>query len=43
MKTVIHSFVTTRLDYCILALYMDGLAGPFIARLELVKNADAHL
>jgi len=40
-ETVIHAFVTTRLDYCN-ALYV-GIAGSSIARLQLVQNAAARL
>ena len=40
-ETVIHAFVTTRLDYCN-ALYM-GVSGSSIARLQLVQNAAARL
>ena len=40
-ETVIHAFVTTRLDYCN-ALYV-GVSGSSIARLQLVKNAAARL
>ena len=40
-ETVIHAFVTTRLDYCN-ALYM-GVSASSIARLQLVQNAAARL
>ena len=40
-ETVIHAFVTTRLDYCN-ALYM-GATQASIARLQLVQNAAARL
>ena len=40
-ETVIHAFVTTRLDYCN-ALYM-GVGGSSIAHLQLVQNAAARL
>ena len=40
-ETVIHAFVTTRLDYCN-ALYA-GVSGSSIARLQLVQNAAARL
>ena len=40
-ETVIHAFVTTRLDYCN-GLYM-GVSGSSIARLQLVQNAAARL
>lgn len=40
-ETVIHAFVTTRLDYCN-ALYL-GVNGSSIARLQLVQNAAARL
>ena len=40
-ETVIHAFVTTRLDYCN-ALYI-GASGSSIARLQLVQNAAARL
>ena len=40
-ETVIHAFVTTRLDYCN-ALYM-GATEASIARLQLVQNAAARL
>lgn len=41
LETVIHAFVTTRLDYCN-ALYM-GVSGSSITRLQLVQNAAARL
>ncbi|XP_042352033.1 uncharacterized protein LOC121950173, partial [Plectropomus leopardus] len=40
-ETVIHAFVTNRLDYCN-ALYL-GVSGSSIARLQLVQNAAACL
>ena len=40
-ETVIHAFVTTRLDYCN-ALYV-GVSGSSIARLQMVQNAAARL
>ncbi len=40
-ETVIHAFVTTRLDYCN-ALYV-GVSGFSVARLQMVQNAAAHL
>ncbi len=40
-ETVIHAFVTTRLDYCN-ALYV-GVSGSSIAHLQMVQNAAAHL
>lgn len=40
-ETVIHAFVTTRLDYCN-ALYM-GISKKSLARLQLVQNAAARL
>lgn len=40
-ETVIHAFVTTRLDYCN-ALYF-GVSHSSIARLQLVQNAAARL
>ena len=40
-KTVIHAFVTTRLDYCN-ALYV-GVSAPSIVRLKMVQNAATRL
>ncbi|XP_042341014.1 uncharacterized protein LOC121942011 [Plectropomus leopardus] len=40
-ETVIHAFVTTRLDYCN-ALYV-GVSGSSVARLQMVQNAAARL
>jgi len=40
-ETVIHAFLTTRLDYCN-ALY-SGVSGSSIARLQLVQNDAARL
>ncbi len=40
-ETVIHAFVTSRLDYCN-ALYV-GVSGSSVARLQMVQNAAAHL
>jgi len=40
-ETVIHAFVTTRLDYCN-ALYV-GVSGSSIAHLQMVQNAAARL
>ena len=40
-ETVIHAFVTTRLDYCN-SLYM-GVSGSSLARLQWVQNAAARL
>ena len=40
-ETVIHAFVTTRLDYCN-ALYV-GVSGSSITRLQMVQNAAARL
>ena len=40
-ETVIHAFVTSRLDYCN-ALYM-GISASSLARLQMVQNAAARL
>lgn len=40
-ETVIHAFITIRLDYCN-ALYVGG-SGSSVARLQMVENAATHL
>lgn len=41
LETVIHAFISTRLDYCN-ALYV-GISQSLISRLQLVQNAAARL
>ena len=40
-ETMVHAFISSRLDYC--STLLQGISGAQIARLQSVQNAAAHL